>query len=96
MVDVDKFFSIILFTLTSILLIVLIILGIKLIKTLKKVDSVVDDIDNKSKKLDGLFNVVDGATDALASISDKFVGAFTNAITGLFRTKRKKKEKQDE
>lgn len=95
MVNINDFFTIILFTLLSILLVVLIILGIKMIKTLKKVNAVVDDIDNKQKKLNGLFNVVDGATDALSTISDKFVSAFMSAITGLFK-KKKKENDEDE
>ena len=65
-----------------------------MIKTLNKVNHVVDDIDTKQKKLNGVFDIIDTATDTISIVSDKVVGTIANGITNLF-TKRKKKEDED-
>jgi len=94
--NINELFSII----TAILLIVLILFSIilvyKLIKTLIKLDRVVEDINTKAKKLNGLFDVVDNATDALSSISDKMVLLVSSGITSLISKFRKKGEDSDE
>jgi len=90
MENYEMFFSVILYVLGSILLITLIIFVIKLMKTLKKVDAAIDDYNEKSKKLDGLFSIIDTATDTISAVSDKLVGVVIKGISGLF--KRKKKE----
>lgn len=91
-----QIFSIILYTLGSILLVASTVLVIMVIQTVKKINKVVDDIDNKSKKLNGVFDIVDNAADTLAVFSDKIVGLIVNLITGLFSRKNKKEEKEDE
>ncbi len=96
MIDINQFFTIILYTLGSILLVVLIILGIKLIKTVNKVNDVVDDIDTKQKKLNGIFDVIDAATDTLSIVSDKVVGIIVNGLVGLFSRKKKDKNIEEE
>ena len=55
--------QVILYILGSILLIVLIILGIKLIITMNKIENVVDDINVKVNKLNGIFTIIDLTTD---------------------------------
>ena len=55
----NEIFPVILYGLLIILVVVLIILVVKLIKTISKVDLVVDDVNLKVKKLDGVFNIVD-------------------------------------
>lgn len=91
---VNEIFPVILYFLGSILLISLIVLTIKVIKTVKKVDAVVEDINTKSRKLNGVFDFVDNTTDALSIISDKLVGIVMSGIFGLF-SRRKKKEDDD-
>jgi uncharacterized protein YoxC len=91
-----QIFSIILYTLGSILLVASTVLVIMLIQTVKKVNKVVDDIDDKSKKLNGVFDIVDAATDTLSVFSDKVVGLIVNTITNLFSRKNKKEENKDE
>ena len=90
MENYEMVFSVILYVLGSILLVTLIIFVIKLMKTLKKVDAAIDDYNEKSKKLDGLFSMIDTATDTISAVSDKLVGVVIKGISGLF--KRKKKE----
>ena len=66
---------------------------IKMIKTLSKVDKTIDDINEKSAKLDGVFNLVDKSADVLNTVSDTAV----NYITGLFlKLVNRKKNKEGE
>lgn len=86
---------IVMYILGSILLVVLIILGIKLIITMNKIESVVDDVDSKVKKLNGLFSIIDVTTDRLSSISDRFIDLVSIAVSKIFKSK-KRKENEDE
>lgn len=92
----NELFPVIIYVLSSILLVALIVLTIKVINTVKKVDKVVEDIDTKSKKLNGVFDIVDNATDTLSILSDKMVGFVVNGLTGLFSRKNKKEDTENE
>lgn len=85
-------FPVILYTLGAILLIVLIILCLKVIGTLKKVDKVVDDVENKVGKLDGVFSIIDKSTDAVSLVSDKIIDFVSSAVMKNFSRKKNKKE----
>ena len=91
----EAFFSTMLYMLGSILLIVLIIFGIKLIITMNKIETVVDDINVKVDKLNGLFNIIDYTTDKLALVSDKMVDGVSYILKKIFFKKNKKKEEKD-
>lgn len=93
-VDLNQFFTILLYLGLIVLIVIFIILGIKLIKTLKKVDEVIDDVSEKMNKVDGVFNIIDKTTDYASSISDKIIGAVSNFINVLIR--RKKGNDEDE
>ena len=84
-----------LYILGSTLLIVLIILGIKLIITMNKIENVVDDINVKVDKLNGLFNIIDYTTDKLAIVSDKMVEGVSYVLKKMFFKKNKNKEEKD-
>ncbi len=90
------FFQTVIYILCSISLIVLIFLGIKAIITLTKFDKLVDDISEKSKKIDGAFNMVDKLTDTVSSVSDRFIGLIFNGVTGIAKKVKKNKERNDE
>lgn len=92
-INLNEFLPVVLYIALIILIIILIILGIKLIKTLKRVDNVIDDVNSKMNKVDGVFDIIDKTTDYAASISDKIIGALSNFINVLFR---KKKGKSDD
>jgi len=81
-------FQVILYTLLLILLIVLIILGIKMIITLNKVDHVVDDVNNKLGRIEGLFEIVDTATDAISLVNDKLVASIYGIFQKVFGRKK--------
>jgi uncharacterized protein YoxC len=86
----------IIYALLSILLVVLIILGIKLIDTVNKTNAVLDDIEKKSKSLDGIFATIDNVTDAVSLVSDRLVDGIAGIVGKLFSFKKKRKEEEEE
>ena len=74
------FLPIIIYILLIVFITVAIILGIKLIKTMDKVDHMVASVSDKVDSLNGVFHVIDFATDKVTDITDKVV----DTITGLF------------
>lgn len=93
MVNISEFFQMMFYILLMVLVIVLIIFVINANKTLNKFDKLVDDITVKSTKLNGVFSIIDGATDAVVGFSDSIVGFFTN---GLNKILNRKKEEENE
>ncbi|NLM63562.1 MAG: hypothetical protein GX190_04540 [Mollicutes bacterium] len=85
----------ILYILLIVLIIAIIILVIRLIKTLGKVDRVVEDVNYKVNKLNGLFEIIDYTTDTLVSFNDRVVSFISKGIMSFFK-KRKKKERNDD
>lgn len=96
MLELTDVLLVLLYTLGSILLVILIILGVKLITTMNKINSVVDDINKKVSSLDGLFSIIDSATDKLALLNDRMVDAITYLIKKIFKPKNRKEEEIDE
>lgn len=96
METLNDILPVILYGLLIILIVVLIVLVIRLIKTLNKVDAVVDDVNVKVKKLDGVFNIVDTTADALSSFGDKFAYIISSAIGTIFSKKKKDSNKEKE
>lgn len=88
MVDLNDLLISVLFVLLIIFVIILIVLGIKLIKTLKKVDGVIDDVNIKMNKVNGVFEIIDKTTDYAATISDKIIGALSKFVNSLFKKKK--------
>ena len=70
----------------------IILLIVLIIQILERIDHLVDDIEHKINSLNGLFTIIDRTTDGLALITDRFVGAATNAISKIF----KKGKKEDD
>lgn len=91
-----EFLPVLIYVLLATLLVVLIVLGIKLIDTVNKTNAVLDDIEKKSKSLDGIFSTIDGVTDAVSMVSDKLVDGLASLVGKLFSLKKKKKKKVDE
>lgn len=88
---------ILLYSLAIILVIVFIILGIKLIATINKANAILDDVERKSKSLNGLFNVIDSVTDTLSVLSDTVVASITSVLGKIIpKRKRKERKKEDE
>ena len=88
---------ILIYVLLAVLLVVLIVLGVKLIDTVNKTNAVLDDIEKKSKSLDGIFSTIDNVTDAVSMVSDRLVDGIAGLIGKLFSLRKKrKKEEEDE
>lgn len=95
MQDIQGTYQVIIYTLLIILLVALIVLVIRAIITMKKVDQVVDDVNGKVKKLNGIFTIIDNTTDTLSLVGDHLVNGITNLVTGFFRSKKEKKEERE-
>lgn len=93
-VDLNELLTIILYLALIVLVIVFIVLGIRLMHTLKKIDVILDDVNNKMSKVDGVFNIIDMTTDYATSIGDKIIGTISNIISTLMG--RKKGNDEDE
>ena len=87
-VNLNEFLLLILYSSLIVLVIIFIIVGIRLIKTLKKVDNVIEDVNGKMNKVDGVFDIIDKTTDYAASISDKVIGAISSFVNVLLRKKK--------
>jgi len=85
---------ILMYILGSILLVVLIILGIKLIQTIDKANMILDDLEQKSKSLNGIFSVVDNFSNAIAVVGDRVVDGVTGMISSFFHKRKKKKDEE--
>ena len=59
----------------------MIVLGIKLIKTIKKVDVMIDDVNTKMSKLDGVFDIVDITSEGALNISSKILAIISNVLS---------------
>ncbi|MBQ9072044.1 MAG: hypothetical protein IJY25_02690 [Bacilli bacterium] len=88
MVNVNDLLSLFIYAALLTLIIIFIILGIKLIRTLKKVDSIIDDVNVKMTKVNGVFDIIDKTTDYAANISDKVISVISNFINVLLRKKK--------
>jgi len=87
-INIESILPIILYISLIVLVIVLIVLGIRLIKTLTKVDRVIDDVEKKMTKVNGVFNIIDKTADIASTISDKVIGSISNVIKAIFRKKK--------
>jgi len=87
---------ILMYILGSILLVVVIILGIKLIQTIDRANALLDDLEQKSKSLNGLFAVVDNLSNAMTVVGDRVVEGVTSMISSFFHKRKKRKAKEEE
>lgn len=91
-----QFLPILIYVLLAILLVVLIVLGIKLIDTVNRTNAVLDDIEKKSKSLNGIFTTIDNITDAVSMFSDKIVDGIASIVGKAFSFKKKKNKMEDD
>lgn len=88
MINVEDLLPIILYIALIVLVIFSIVFVIRLIKTLSKVDIILDDVNRKMIKVDGLFDIIDRTTDYASNLSDKLISAVANGINFVFRRKK--------
>jgi len=87
---------ILLYILGSILLVTLIILTIKLIQTVDRANGILNDLEEKAKTLNGLFNVIEGFSGAISAVGDRVIESISGLIVKLFKKKKRKKEIKNE
>lgn len=87
---------IVIYFLLIVLLVVAIWIGIKLIITMNKVDDILEDISEKAKSLDKLFNIIDFATDIVSMVSDTVINFVSSAFSKIFKKRNTKKVKVDD
>lgn len=90
------FLPIVIYILLIAILTIGIILGIKLIKTVDKVDKTVDNVNEKLESLDSMFNIIDIATDKIASFSDRLIDGVSSFISKLWFRKSKRNIEEEE
>ncbi len=89
MVDINAFWLMIIYILSSILIISLIVLVIKLIFVVTKVNNIVDDVNLKFGKFNNFFSVVDTVNDRLSFVSDKVIEYISVFLKNIFVRKGK-------
>ena len=87
---------VVIYFLLIVLLVVAIWIGIKLIITMNKVDDILEDISEKAKSLDKLFNIIDFATDRVSMVSDTVINFVSSAFIKIFKKRNTKKVKVDD
>ncbi|MDD6879305.1 MAG: hypothetical protein PUD59_03630 [bacterium] len=92
----EIFFQGLLYTLGSILLVILIILSLKLINTVDKTNEILNDVHDKVKATEGLFNAINMTSNAISSIGDRIMDKLFSLIGRISKNKRKKNEEDEE
>ena len=94
--SLNEALPVVIYFLLIVLLVVAIYVGVKLIITMNKVDDILDDIREKSRSLDKLFNIIDFATDRVSMVSDTLINFVSSAIGKVFKKRNSKKVKVDD
>ncbi len=92
----NDIFPIILYFLGAVLLVVIIILITKLISTVDKVNILLDDIEEKSQSLNGLFDAIGRVGDTLSAANNRITGFIAGVASKLFKQKKKRKKDIEE
>lgn len=92
----NEVLPIILYFLGAVLLIVIIILVTRLISTVDKVNILLDDVEDKSQKLNGLFDSVEKIGDTLSAANNKLTGFIAGVASKMFKEKKRKKKENIE
>ena len=91
----NDIFPIIIYFLVAVLLFVIILLVVRLISTVEKVNILLDDVEGKSQKLNGLFDAIESVGKTIEGANSKLTGLITKVVGTVFKEK-KKKAKEDE
>ena len=55
-------------------------------------DDMLNDINNKMQKLNGVFNFIDKVSDTIEAMSDKIASALSRSVSRIFKKKKNKEE----
>ena len=89
----SELLPIIFYTLLCVLVVFVIVFVYKLTKTLDKTNELLDDVNGKVKKLDGVFNVIDKGADTINMLTSRFVDVVVGAVGKVLK---KRKDDSDE
>ena len=78
------YLPVLLYVVGIILLVVLIILGIRFITLLGKAQRLVDNVNQKIRALDGVFQIIDTATDKIVFVADIVIENVMAFISKIF------------
>ena len=92
----QTFLPILLYILGAVLLGVLIYLVIKLLDTVDKVNVILDDVEDKSQQLNGLFDACENVGDTVNGVSFKIANMFSKIVGTVAKKKRRKIEEDDD
>ena len=92
----NEIFPIILYFLGAVLLIVVIVLITRLISTVDKVNILLDDVEDKSQSLNGLFDAIGKVGDTVNAANNRLTGFIAGVASKLFKEKKKKKKEKIE
>lgn len=88
---------IVIYILLIVLILVAIAIGLKLIVTLTKVNALIDDVTQKVKSLDRVFNFIDVMNDKMSMIGETVIGFVSGGVKSLFKNiKRNKGERKED
>lgn len=90
-----EFFPIVIYCLAIALMILLMVFIVKLMHTVDRMNRILDDVERKTRSLNGLFHVIDSVTDTLSVFSDTLVSGITG-IVGKIWPKGKKRKRNEE
>lgn len=88
----DYVFPSIIYILVTILLVVLIMFVIKSMRSVDKLNGVIDDLRDKSDKLNGIFTLIDTSTNLLSGLTNKLSNVLSSKIFSMFDKNKKKEE----
>ncbi len=91
-------FPLVLYFLGAVLLVVVIMLLLKIMDTFDKINVLLDDVENKSQKLNGLFDAVEGVGSTISSVNTRLSSFVAGIVKNIIRSKKKNKKssKEDE
>lgn len=92
----QTFLPILLYILGAVLLGVTIYLVIKLLDTVDKLNVVLDDIEDKSQSLNGVFDAVEKVGETVNSVNFKLAGLFSNVFGKVAKYKKSKRRYEEE
>ena len=92
----QTFLPILLYILGAVLLGILIYLGIKLLDTVDKVNVILDDVEDKSQQLNGLFDACENVGDTVNGVTFKVANVISKVVGTVTKVKKSRKIEEDD
>lgn len=89
-------FPLVLYFLGAVLLVVVILLLLKMMDTFDKINILLDDVESKSQKLNGLFDAIEGVGSTISSVNNRLTSFVTGLVKNIIKSKKKNKKSSKE